>query len=437
MKTVLIIDDDERCRAPAAERLRALGLTVVEADSGERGLELALEHDPDVILCNLLMPNGNGFHLCRAVREQLDSRNTRIVAISSGDYATDRTSALEAGADEVVQKSALLAELNQIIERAAASLPESPNADVAPPAHAANGARPAQVRFWGVRGSIPTPGPDTVRYGGNTSCVEVRADGEIVVLDAGSGIRSLGIALTKEFPKEPLNLTVLITHTHWDHIQGFPFFSPAYNPANRLRILGFEGACAGLRATLAGQMESPYFPIALKEMPGHIVIEELRGMGFEVGAIHVDACFAKHPGVCVGYRLSTSSGTIVYVPDNEWSPADSASDCAEDCSRNAKMIELVKGADILMMDSQYDRAEYQTHKGWGHGCVDDVVRLALDAKVKHLYLFHHDPSHDDTQIDALLQHARSLVQAEPGATLVVRAAREGEAFTLQAKGATT
>jgi phosphoribosyl 1,2-cyclic phosphodiesterase/CheY-like chemotaxis protein len=435
MKTALIIDDDERCRAPAAERLRTLGWNVVEADGGERGLALALEHVPEVIVCNLLMPHGNGFELCRGVREQLDSRHTRIVAVSAGEYAADHTSAIEAGADEVVQKSELLDGLDGIIARAAANLPASPGRDGSP-APAPDGSQPAQVRFWGVRGSIPTPGPDTVRYGGNTSCVEVRADGEIVVLDAGSGIRLLGLALTKEFPNEALNLTVLITHTHWDHIQGFPFFSPAYNSINRLRILGYEGARAGLGATLAGQMESPYFPIALKEMPGHIVIEELREMAFKIGAIQVDACFSKHPGVCVGYRLSTSSGSVVYVPDNEWSREDSANECPENCNRNARMIELVRGADILMMDTQYDREEYESHKGWGHGCVDDVVRLALDSGVKHLYLFHHDPAHDDARIDAMLQHAQSLVRAEPGATLVVRAAREGEVFTLAAKGAT-
>jgi phosphoribosyl 1,2-cyclic phosphodiesterase/CheY-like chemotaxis protein len=436
MKTALIIDDDERCRAPAADRLRTLGWRVVEAENGERGLELALEHVPEMILCNLLMPHGNGFQLCRGVREQLDCRHTRIVAVSTGDYLTDHKSALEAGADEVVQKGALLEDLEAILARAAASLPAGSSPDGANPP-ASNGAQPAQVRFWGVRGSIPTPGPDTVRYGGNTSCVEVRADGEIIVLDAGSGIRLLGIALAKEFPKEPLNLTVLITHTHWDHIQGFPFFSPAYNSINRLRILGYEGARVGLGATLAGQMESPYFPIALKEMPGHIVIKELREMSFSIGPIQVDACFCKHPGVCVGYRLQTSSGVIVYVPDNEWSAADSANECPENCSLNARMIELVRHADILMMDAQYDREEYATHKGWGHGCVDDVVRLALDCGVKHLYLFHHDPSHDDARMDAMLQHAQALVKAQPGATLVVRVAREGETFTLAAKGATT
>src|SRR5205814_429419 len=151
------------------------------------------------------------------------------------------------------------------------------------------------VKFWGVRGSIPTPGQTTVFFGGNTSCVEVRADGEIIILDAGSGIRPLGEALAAEFGGQPIELTLLITHTHWDHIQGFPFFMPAYEARNRVHILGYEGARAGLAATLAGQMESPYFPIALKQMPGNIVIEELKDMTFNVGKIRVDACFSNHP----------------------------------------------------------------------------------------------------------------------------------------------
>ena len=139
------------------------------------------------------------------------------------------------------------------------------------------------VKFWGVRGSIPTPGQSTVFFGGNTSCVEVRADGEIIILDAGSGIRLLGESLAAEFQGQPIEMTLLITHTHWDHIQGFPFFLPAYDARNRVHILGYEGARDGLAATLAGQMESPYFPIALKQMPGNIVIEELKEMNFKVG----------------------------------------------------------------------------------------------------------------------------------------------------------
>ena len=309
MNTALIIEDDEHCRTPVAARLRQNGWEVLEAENGEHGLELAIQHRPGLIICALLMPHGNGFHLCRAVREHVDLSHTRIVAISSQDYAVDQKAALEAGADECIPKASLLDKLDEIAAQAAALLPASAAGTRLPstPRHTEG---PARIRFWGVRGSIPSPGPETVRYGGNTSCVELRSDGEIIVLDAGTGIRPLGLALAEEFKGTALTLTVLISHTHWDHIQGFPFFLPAYNPDNRLRILGYEGAREGLATTLAGQMESPYFPIALQEMPGNIVIEELREMEFQVGSVRVEACFSKHPGVCVGYRLYTPTGSV-------------------------------------------------------------------------------------------------------------------------------
>lgn len=290
-----------------------------------------------------------------------------------------------------------------------------------------------RFKFWGVRGSIPTPGPSTVRYGGNTACVEVRADGEIIILDAGTGIRALGRSLVEEFGEQPMNLTLLISHTHWDHIQGFPFFLPAYNAANKVHILGFEGARAGLAATLAGQMETPYFPIEFGQMPGNIVVEELQDLRFSIGPIRGQACFLNHPGICVGYRLFTSAGSIAYLPDNE---PFSARDAALHHQPKKNMPRLEKelsgflaGADVLITDSQYDEAEYEKHVGWGHGCVRHAVELALRTNVKKLYLFHHDPDHDDARVAAMLEHARSLV-AEAGAALVIEAAREGEEITL-------
>src|ERR1700736_2300708 len=153
---------------------------------------------------------------------------------------------------------------------------------------------PARLKLWGVRGSLPLPGPGTVRYGGNTSCVEVRADGEIIVLDAGTGIRALGLALDKEFGPQTIKLTLLITHTHWDHIQGLPFFSPAYNSKNLIRIMGYEGARAGLGAILAGQMETPFFPVGLHELQSHLAIEELKDMEFHIGNVGGEAKFANN-----------------------------------------------------------------------------------------------------------------------------------------------
>ena len=215
-----------------------------------------------------------------------------------------------------------------------------------------------QLTFWGVRGSIPSPGPDTVLTGGNTSCVEVRADGEIIILDAGTGIRALGLALAAEFGDQPIDLTLLISHTHWDHIQGFPFFLPAYEARNKVSILGYEGARIGLATTLAGQMESPYFPIALQEMPGNIVIEELRDLTFSIGKVKGTAWFMNHPGIAVGYRLATSRGSIAYVPDNEPFGRHGVSHDPPEPSGNAhtmdrKLIDFIEGSDVLIIDSQY------------------------------------------------------------------------------------
>ena len=299
----------------------------------------------------------------------------------------------------------------------------------------------ARLKLWGVRGSIPVPGPATVRYGGNTSCVEVRADGELIILDAGSGIRSLGIALEDEFGSRPINITLLITHAHWDHIQGFPFFVPSYNDKNQIRIFGYDGTDAGLREILNGQMAAPFFPVALYDLPGKIDIKKLETMEFNVGKVKVRSKFMNHPGACVGYRLFTSVGSIAYLPDTEpydafrlhsaeshvLSPEETRKK-AED--ERASLIKFLHGSDVLILDTQYTDEEYQSHLGWGHGSLSTAVSLALDADVRKLVLFHHDPNHDDATIDAMLETARKLA-AKSKSYLEVEAAREGVEFTLR------
>ena len=153
-----------------------------------------------------------------------------------------------------------------------------------------------------------------MRYGGNTSCVEVRADGEIIVLDGGSGIRLLGMALEQEFGSQPVKLTLLIAYTHWDHIQGLPFTLPASDEKNQIRVLGYEGARAGLATILSGQMETPFFPVSLRDLAGNIAIEELKEMEFSIGKVQVRSKFANHPGICAGYHLFTSGGSVAYFP---------------------------------------------------------------------------------------------------------------------------
>jgi phosphoribosyl 1,2-cyclic phosphodiesterase len=299
---------------------------------------------------------------------------------------------------------------------------------------------PTRLKFWGVRGSIPVPGPETLRYGGNTTCVEVRADNEIIVLDAGTGIRALGAMLEKEFGGQPMKISLLVTHMHWDHIQGFPFFLPSYNDKNSIRIYGYDGADAGLRDILIGQMATPFFPVRLDDLPGRITIKRLDKYDFKVGKVRIRAMVMNHPGVCVGYRLETSTGSIAFLPDAEpyddfklhaphhrlLSPEQTRSRAEK---ARAELVKFLRDCDVLILDAQYTDEEYRSHIGWGHGSLTTAVGLALDAGVRKLVLFHHDPTHDDTMIDKMGTAARSAANAR-GKELVVEAAKEGMEIVL-------
>jgi phosphoribosyl 1,2-cyclic phosphodiesterase/CheY-like chemotaxis protein len=428
MKTILVIDDDKELRQALTAALENQGWKVLSASNGDEGLELARSHLPKAILCDLLMPGKNGFRVCSAIRDDDALKYSVLIAMSGKGFEDTKQAAMEAGADEFMVKpldfGRLCEVLSHIISRAEADAPTAAVESTGSP----------HVRFWGVRGSIPTPGQDTVRYGGNTACVEFRGGGEIIILDAGTGIRNLGSSLAAEFAGKALGLTLLITHSHWDHVHGFPFFQPAYDPSNRIRVLGFEGTREGLAGVFSAQMESPFFPIGLAQIPSHLSFEELRSMEFAIGNVKVAVAFANHPGVCVGYRLSTGGASVAYLPDHEpfhrMRNQSVIPEALKDQTRqfalaeDEKIARFLEGTDVLILDAQFDSDEYANHTGWGHSSVDDAVELALRSKVKKLFLFHHDPSHNDTKIDQMVLHARALVE-KAGGNLDVEAAREG------------
>jgi len=434
MKSALLIDDDPIVRKVLSKALSAAGWAVHEAKDGEEGIQAALQHHPDAVICDLLMPRCNGFQVCRALREQAKQLpGLKIIVTTHRGFATDRLNAFESGADHYLVKPILAEDILRLLagKDTATAVPAGPSGSPVPTAQLPAG---NLLRFWGVRGSIPTPGPNTVFYGGNTTCVELRADGQLIILDSGSGIRLLGQHLVEEFKGRSLELTLLLTHTHWDHIQGFPFFAPAYIANNQVRIMGYEGYRKGLESTLAVQMESSYFPVGLRQLPSNISFIEQREMEFHLGPVRVRSTFANHPSVCVGYRLDTSTGSVAFLPDHEsyarmrlhpraGGPKDP--ETHDYCrAEEQKLIEFLRGVDVLILDSQYDSAEYQTHIGWGHSCYEDTVATALAAGVRHLFLFHHDPAHDDAHISRMVGHARELVAARRS-PLTVEAAREG------------
>jgi phosphoribosyl 1,2-cyclic phosphodiesterase len=284
------------------------------------------------------------------------------------------------------------------------------------------------VTFWGTRGSIPTPGAHTARYGGNTSCVAVSGLPEqLVILDAGSGIRPLGRELSR-VANGPMNLDILLSHTHWDHIQGLPFFQPLNTRGNSVRIYGAAQAGVPLEEILDRQMDPVVFPVPLKALAADLRITEVVTGSFEIDGFLVEAFRLRHPGTTLGYKLVPVSGgrTIAYLTDNELGPGGSY-----DVAPNwrGQLVRFLGGVDTLIHDGMYSEAMIESRSGWGHSTPEEAICLAREAGCRRLVLFHHEPEHDDAAIDALLVGARSNAAVHaPG--LAVDAAMEGMALTL-------
>jgi phosphoribosyl 1,2-cyclic phosphodiesterase len=281
-----------------------------------------------------------------------------------------------------------------------------------------------RLRCWGVRGSIPAPGPATVRYGGNTPCVELRTPaGALVILDAGTGLRLLGQQLQATGNGAPRRATLLLTHAHWDHIQGLPFFAPLYEPGTQLRLWAPAALPGGFEATLRAQMAPAVFPVGIDALAATIDLRAVDDVPFAVEDLRCVPLPARHQGGCLGYRLSGADGQggLAYLPDNELGPGG---DPAVAPGWRARAVAWAQGADVLVHDATYTAGEIDQHRGWGHSTDEEAVDFALEAGVRTLVLFHHEPDRDDDAVDRSLQRCRERVQAR-GATLTVLAAYEG------------
>jgi phosphoribosyl 1,2-cyclic phosphodiesterase len=282
-----------------------------------------------------------------------------------------------------------------------------------------------RVRFWGTRGSVPTPGPSTVRYGGNTACVELRTNsGAFFIIDSGTGIRELGLQLARNGAQVSAHL--LLGHTHWDHISGFPFFTPAFVPGNHLVIYGARDLDRSLRDVLAGQMHYTYFPVPLGDLRAEIEFSELEEGEIRIDEAMVRTHYLNHTAVCMGYRIEADGASVAYITDHEpYGPANGGLTHGGD----KRLVEFIRGVDLLIQDAQYTPDEYAQRRGWGHGTTDYVTDIAVEAGARRAALFHHEPTHADDEIDRMVEHCRARAKAR-GSDVTIFAAAEGQEVAL-------
>ena len=299
------------------------------------------------------------------------------------------------------------------------------------------------LRFWGVRGSYPAPFMSHMKVGGNTPCVEIRLGDDVYVLDAGTGIIPLGNELVRQEAIRHLN--VILTHYHWDHISGLPFFVPAFLPGWKIDFYGPADNPGELEYHIAQQMKAPYFPVETETWLADIAYHTPHQKIVEIGALRISSFTVFHPGTTYGYRIEVGGKVIVYAPDNElWFIHQSIEQRKDEFDEDERKlleemkeeqkwrgIEFMDEVDILIHDAQYTPDDYTRKRGWGHSCYIDTINSAIDAKVKRLYLFSHDPSYDDETLDGLLEKSLKVVE-ERQSTMPCMLAREGTIIDLDA-----
>ncbi len=430
---ILVAEDSRPIALVLAGALRGAGFEVVVARDGEECLGLAHSAGLDLVLLDLMLPKVHGLEVLKQLKSDPQTRNLGVIVCSAKDFKTEMDQAREWGVFEFMAKPVQPEALLEAVGRFFAAQEGGPFSSGPAPAPA-----PAEVfhprmreehgafRLWGTRGSIPVSGPGFVRHGGNTSCMEVLRGEERLLFDAGSGLRDLGLSLLSGKPR-PLHL--FITHTHWDHIQGFPFFAPAYIPGYHITIYAPSNVDKDLESIFRGQLDRAYFPVQLEDMRATLAFKDLEEESVEISGVRVSWEHTVHPGATVGYKIEIEGRSLAYVPDNEFlkgyfGPPEAVGPDSEQTMVHARLVEFLAGVDVLIHEAQYTNEEYLNKVGWGHTSLTNGCALARLAGVKRWTITHHDPVHDDEFLEDKLNLTRQVL-ADLGCRLEVLHAWDG------------
>jgi CheY-like chemotaxis protein len=420
---ILIAEDVRVIAYKMAQSLQAAGYMVETVGDGEQCLSQARRSMPDLVVLDIMMPKMHGIEVLKALRDEHRTARMGVIVCTAKDFKTEHAEASRLGVFDFLIKpfdpSLLVEKVDSYfaLRGGYKGAPEYPTPTVAVSEEGVFSPRldtsRARFNLWGARGSTPTPGARFLRHGGNTSCLSVAMGDEVFVFDAGSGIRELGLDVLNTGTRK---VHLFITHTHWDHIQGFPFFAPAYVPGFEIIIYGAEGFGKDLKSVFRGQLDREYFPVQMEDMHSHLQFRHLAENPVPVGSALISWEFAQHPGATVGYKIEIGDKKIAWVPDNEFLQGYTGP--PDDLDRDhplvvpyGNMIDFLADADIVIHEAQYTCEEYPEKIRWGHSSVANACVLMKLAGVRRWIVTHHDPMHDDAFLEAKLNITRQILES--------------------------
>lgn len=399
----IVIDDSEDALIIYSKLLEDAGHNVVCISASDKAIETILKEEPDCVLCDLMLPGKGGLELFKELRKESSINQPNFIIISGKQFEYDQRQALDLGVDAYLTKPI---KSDSFVDDIMAIIDDS-----------------IKIRFWGCRGSLAVPGKKSVEYGGNTNCVTVNISNKHnFIFDAGTGIKELSNHIMKE-NLLPYKAKFFLTHPHYDHINGIPFFVPLYIKGNEFEFYGADQGDISLQEWLNMQMDSIFFPVTMKEFLSSVSFHPLTEQKFDVDGVEFHTLFLNHPGDCLGYKMIYKDKIFCYITDNELYLKDDIQRYNQEGV--SRLIRFIQNCDVLVIDSTYTDEEYRYKIGWGHSPLSNVVDVADKANAKLLCLYHHDPDQTDDDITDKLNAAVKILQERQSKTKCI-APKEGD-----------